>query len=55
MGDYLTEGQLCEWLKIGRSTAVRWRKEGMPFTKIVKAIRYDKDKVQEWLDKKSQN
>ncbi|NLV63679.1 MAG: helix-turn-helix domain-containing protein [Clostridiaceae bacterium] len=55
MGEFLTESQLCEWLKISRSTAVRWRKNGMPFTKVSKAIRYDKDKVQKWLDEKSQN
>jgi predicted site-specific integrase-resolvase len=55
MGEYITENQLCEWLKISKSTAIRWRKEGMPFTKVSKTIRYDKDKVQIWLDKKSQN
>jgi excisionase family DNA binding protein len=53
MGDYLTENQICEWLKISRSTAVRLRKEGMPFIKLGKAVRYDKDKVQEWLDKRT--
>jgi len=52
MGEFLTENQLSEWLKISRSTIVRLRKGGMPFTKIGKAVRYDKDKVQEWLDKK---
>lgn len=55
MGEYITENQLCEWLKISKSTAIRWRKGGMPYTKVDKAIRYDKDKVQNWLDKKSQN
>lgn len=54
MGDFLTENELGEWLKLSRSTIVRLRKEGMPFVKLGKAVRYDKDKVQEWLDKKSQ-
>lgn len=30
------------------------RKEGMPFIKLGKAVRYDKDKVQEWLYKRTQ-
>ncbi|NLB78261.1 MAG: helix-turn-helix domain-containing protein [Clostridiaceae bacterium] len=55
MGEYLTEKQICEWLSISRSTAIRLRKEGMPFIKLGKAVRYDKDKVQEWLDKRIQS
>lgn len=55
MGEFLTEKQLCEWLKISRSTAIRWRKNGLPFAKVNKSVRYDKDKVQEWIDKKSKN
>ncbi len=54
MGEYLTENQLCDWLKISRSTAIRLRKEGMPFIKIGKSIRYNKDKVQDWLEKRTQ-
>lgn len=49
----LTEKELCQWLQIGRATAWRWRKEGMPYLKRGNIIRFDKDKVQEWLEKKN--
>ena len=52
MGEYLTESGLCQWLKISRSTANRWRREGMPFTKINKSVRFDIDTVQKWIDAK---
>jgi excisionase family DNA binding protein len=55
MNDYITERELCNWLRISRSTAVRRRKEGMPFVKIGKAVRYDKEKVQQWIEQKSKN
>ncbi len=53
MGEtYLTEKELCEWLKISRSKAVSLRKEGMPFIKLGKSVRFDKEKVEEWLREK---
>ncbi len=55
MGEYLIENQICDWRSISRSTAIRLGEEGMPFIKLGKAVRYDKDKVQEWLDKRIQS
>lgn len=49
----MTEGELMEWLRISRSTAVRWRKEGMPYMQVNRIVRYDRDLVQKWLDEKS--
>ena len=50
MGKMLNQKELCEWLKISRSTAERWRKEGMPFIKIGgRSIRFETDQVTEWM------
>jgi excisionase family DNA binding protein len=45
----LTEKELCQWLQISRPTAWRWRKEGMPFIKANKSIRFNKADVLKWL------
>jgi len=34
-------------------TAYRWRKEGMPYLKHGKVVRYEKAKVQAWLERKN--
>jgi len=49
----LTERELCQWLQIGRATAWRWRKEGMPFLKHGKSLRFEKEKIRQWLEKKN--
>jgi len=49
----LTEKELCQWLQISRATAWRWRKEGMPYLKHGKSLRFEKDKVRQWLEKKN--
>lgn len=53
MGEiYLTEKELCSWLKISRSKVLNLRKEGMPFIKLGKNVRFDKEKIEEWLKEK---
>jgi excisionase family DNA binding protein len=52
MNNYLTEKELMQSLKVSRSTLVRWRKEGMPFEKIGKLIRYNEEKIMDWLEGK---
>lgn len=48
---YLTTKELCEWLKISINTALNWRnKNGMPYVKIDRAIRYEKEAVENWLE-----
>jgi excisionase family DNA binding protein len=53
---YLTLEELCKELNIkaDRTTAWRWRKQGMPSIKIGNQIRYDKEKVIKWLEGKEQ-
>lgn len=55
MPDYWTQEDLCQELKISKSTAIRWRKEGMPFIKINRAVRFSKSDVEKWLDEKRKN
>lgn len=55
MGEIITEKELCEWLKITQMTAYRWRKAGMPYMGKTKSIRYDKEKVQQWLEQRGSN
>ena len=53
MADWITEKELCEWLKIERMTAYRWRKEGLPYIGSRKIIRYNKEEVEKWLKEKA--
>lgn len=53
MADWITESELCEWLKITPSTAWRWRKRGMPHIGTRKSIRYNKEQVEKWLQEKA--
>jgi excisionase family DNA binding protein len=53
--ELLTTSELCEWLKITRGTAWKWRKKGMPHVGQGKAIRYERSKVWEWLGKSGSN
>jgi predicted site-specific integrase-resolvase len=53
MAEWITEKELCEWLKINRNTAWRWRKNGMPYIGKAKSIRYNKEEVEQWLKSRS--
>lgn len=49
----LTEKEILQILKISRTTLSKLRKNGLPFIRITdKAIRYCKDDVLEWVNKK---
>ena len=53
---YSTAGEVMERLNISRSTLYRWRKEGLPHERLGhKTIRYDMDKVMEWLRERGHN
>jgi excisionase family DNA binding protein len=54
MGNLLTLRQLCDKLQLSRATIDRWRKEGLPFTKIGKSLRFDEEKVAEWIRQNKQ-
>ena len=46
----MTTLELCEWLKISRTTAWKWRAEGMPHIGAGKRLRYRKTDVEHWLN-----
>ena len=51
--ELITTKELCEWLKIAKSTASRWRNEGMPYIGKSSALRYKKSELLKWLDEKN--
>lgn len=46
----LTKQELCDWLKVSLPTVDRLMKQGMPFIKIGKAVRFEQDDVKRWLE-----
>lgn len=48
--EFITTKELCEWLKISKSTASNWRKQGMPYYGKDRSLRYKKSEVNRWLD-----
>lgn len=54
MADWINEKELCNWLKINRNTAWRWRKQGLPHIGGKKAIRYNKEDVEKWLKERAE-
>lgn len=55
--ELITTKELCEWLKIGRTTANRWKNDnGMPYIGMGRTLRYKKSDVLKWLeDQKNKN
>ena len=47
--DWITPAELYQWLKIGRTTAWKWRQQGMPHIGSGKGMRYSKVEVEKWL------
>ena len=50
----LTLKQLSDKLQISRSTIDRWRKEGLPYIKMGRCIRFKEKEVTEWLARNKQ-
>jgi len=46
---YLTIQDLQSKYKVGRGTVDKWRKDGLPFTKINRTIRFEKAEVVQWI------
>lgn len=47
--------QLCEWLKISKATASRWRSTGMPAIGKERTYRYKKSEVLKWLEEQEKD
>jgi len=54
MDKLLTLHQLCDKLQLSRSTIDRWRKEGLPYTKLGRSLRFDEKEVAEWIKQNKQ-
>lgn len=50
MPEYITIEDLMQVLKIGRTTVNRWRKEGMPYIKIGRGVRFVLNDVMNWIE-----
>jgi excisionase family DNA binding protein len=47
---YLTTKQLQEWFQVNAVTIWRWRKAGLPFKKIGRNVRFDREEVRSWME-----
>ncbi|MDA8337004.1 MAG: helix-turn-helix domain-containing protein [Peptococcaceae bacterium] len=50
MKEYLTQKELCKWLKISPVTLWRWRRAGLPYFKYGNTVRFNPEEVSEWLE-----
>jgi excisionase family DNA binding protein len=50
MDNFITTKELCEYLKVTKTTIERWRKEGLPFSQIGRGIRFKLDEVMQWVE-----
>jgi excisionase family DNA binding protein len=53
--EFLTVDEMCKWLKVTRKTLERWREKGLPFVKIGRSVRFEKEAVIKWIDNNKQN
>lgn len=49
MDELITKDEVCSWLKISRATIDRWRSQGMPCIKVGRKVRFEENKVKEWI------
>lgn len=49
MGNLVTSREIEATYKISRTTVDRWRKEGMPYVKVGRGVRFDLEAVNKWI------
>jgi excisionase family DNA binding protein len=49
---FLTIEQVAEMLQVTKMTIYNFQKKGLPFIKLGKNLRFDKDDVIEWVNSK---
>lgn len=52
--EVLTKGELAKLLKVTERTIDNLRKEGMPYFKVGVNVRFNRSKVLDWLEQRSQ-
>lgn len=53
MQEYLTTKELEAILKVNRQSIFNYRKQGMPYKKLNRAVRFDLEEVKEWINSNS--
>jgi excisionase family DNA binding protein len=52
----MSRQELADWLKVCVGAIDRWRRrEGLPFIKIGRRVRFRRGEVEKWLAKRSKN
>ena len=54
MGKLITSKELQQIYSLSRATIDRWRREGMPFIKIGRGVRFEEEVVQKWIEENKQ-
>lgn len=56
MTEYLTAKQVAELVKVSVQSLANWRaaRRGPPWTKCENAVRYPANRLQEWLDARTE-
>lgn len=54
MTEYMTEVEACKRLHVSRFKLFHLRKEGLPFRKIGRTIRYIPEEVDRWIEENFQ-
>lgn len=49
METFLTKTELSEIIKVSEATIDRWRKEGMPYEKMGRGVRFNEKEVLDWI------
>lgn len=55
MNKLITSEELQKIYSLSRSTIDRWRREGMPFFKVGRNVRFDEIAVQKWIEENKQS
>ena len=50
MSELVKEKDLCDKLKLSRSTLYRLRQKGLPYSKVGGSIRYNLGEVTKWIN-----
>jgi excisionase family DNA binding protein len=49
MESLMTVQELVDYLRVSRTTIDRWRREGMPYQKISRGVRFERESVLKWI------
>lgn len=50
MEQYITAKELAAWLKVKLPTVRRWQRQGMPCLRAGRLVRYEAERVRQWLE-----